>query len=128
MVEPTARGDPVSPLRWTCKSTRKLAQELNRQGQRVSHTKVAQLLTELGYSLQGTRNAQFEYMNEQVKALQLHRGTSPALVGVLWRGQPVVWVDAKKIYPWRAKELLGEFSNKGREYRPKGPSGSGAGL
>src|SRR5262249_25646664 len=55
LVEPTARGDPRSPLRWTCKSTRRLAEELTRQGHRISHTKVAQLLEGLGYSLQGTR-------------------------------------------------------------------------
>jgi len=55
LVEPGARGDPMSPLRWTCKSTRKLAKELKKQGHSVSHTKVAQLLRTLGYSLQGTR-------------------------------------------------------------------------
>lgn len=112
LVEPTARGDPMSPLRWTCKSTRRLAAELCRQGHRVSHTKVAQLLEQLGYSLQGTRkvregashpdrNAQFAYINQQVKAFQQ-------------AGQPVVSVDAKK------KELVGDFANKGREYRPRG--------
>lgn len=74
LVEPTARGDPRSPLRWTCKSTRRLAAELTRQGHRLSHTKVAQLLEGLGYSLQGLRktkegathpdrNAQFAYIN-----------------------------------------------------------------
>jgi Rhodopirellula transposase. len=112
LVEPTARGDPMSPLRWTCKSTRRLATELSRQGHRLSHTKVAQLLDQLGYSLQGTRkvqegaahpdrNAQFAHINEQVKAFQQ-------------AGQPVVSVDAKK------KELVGDFANKGREYRPRG--------
>lgn len=112
LVEPTTRGDPMSPLRWTCKSTRRLAAELTRQGHRVSHTKVAHLLEHLGYSLQGTRkvqegathpdrNAQFAYLNAQVKAFQQ-------------AGQPVVSVDAKK------KELVGEFANKGREYRLKG--------
>jgi len=112
LVEPTARGDPRSPLRWTCKSTRRLAEELTRQGHRISHTKVAQLLEGLGYSLQGTRktkegathpdrNAQFEYINEQVQAFQR-------------RGQPVVSVDTKK------KELVGDFANGGREYQPKG--------
>jgi len=112
LVEPTTRGDPMSPLRWTCKSTRRLAAELTRQKHRVSHTKVAQLLDHLGYSLQGTRktregsshpdrNGQFEYINEQVKAFQE-------------RGQPVVSVDTKK------KELVGDFANKGREYQPKG--------
>lgn len=112
LVEPTTRGDPMSPLRWTCKTTRRLAEELVKQGHEVSHTKVAQLLDDLGYSLQGTRktregsshpdrNAQFEYINEQVKSFQE-------------RGQPVVSVDTKK------KELVGDFANKGREYRPKG--------
>ena len=100
LVEPTARGNPMSPLRWTCKSTRRLATELHRQGHPISHTKVAQLLERLGYSLQGTRkvregashpdrNAQFAYINQQVKAFQQ-------------AGQPVVSVDAKK------KELVGD--------------------
>jgi Rhodopirellula transposase DDE domain len=112
LVEPTTRGDPGSPLRWTCKSTRRLAAELTRQGHLVSHTKVAQVLAGLGYSLQGTRktkegashpdrNAQFEYINEQVQAFQRRR-------------QPVGSVDAKK------KELVGEFANGGREYQPQG--------
>lgn len=112
LVEPTARGDPQSPLRWTCKSTRRLAAELTRQGHRLSHTKVAQLLAGLGYSLQGLRktkegathpdrNAQFEYINAQVRAFQR-------------RGQPVVSVDTKK------KELVGDFAHGGREYQPKG--------
>jgi Rhodopirellula transposase DDE domain len=112
LVEPTARGDPRSPLRWTCKSTRRLAAELTRQGHRLSHTKVAQLLEGLGYSLQGLRktkegathpdrNAQFAYINEQVQAFQR-------------RGQPVVSVDTKK------KELVGAFAHGGREYQPKG--------
>jgi hypothetical protein len=111
LVEPTARGDPRSPLRWTCKSTRRLAAELTRQGHRLSHTKVAQLLEGLGYSLQGLRktkegathpdrNAQFAYINEQVQAFQR-------------RGQPVVSVDTKK------KELVGDFAHGGREYQPK---------
>ncbi len=112
LVEPATRGDPMSPLRWTCKSTRKLAEELTSQGHPVSHTTVAQVLEALGYSLQGTRktqegcvhpdrNAQFEHINHQVTAFQQ-------------RGQPVVSVDAKK------KELVGEFANAGREYQPKG--------
>jgi len=112
LVEPTARGDPMSPLRWSCKSTRRLAKELTRQGHAVSHSKVAQLLDMAGYSLQGTfktregasnpdRNAQFEHVNKQVKAFQA-------------RGQPVVSVDTKK------KELVGDFANKGFEYQPKG--------
>jgi len=112
LVEPTTRGDPMSPLRWTCKSTRKLAKALTDQGHKVSHTKVAHLLEDLDYSLQsirktqeGTsnpdRDAQFRYINRCVKAFQR-------------AGQPVISVDAKK------KELVGDFANKGREYQPKG--------
>jgi Rhodopirellula transposase DDE domain len=112
LVDPGSRGDPMSPLRWTCKSTRRLAKELRRQGHRASHAKIGELLDALGYSLQGTRktregashpdrNAQFEHINERVKAFQRE-------------GQPVVSVDTKK------KELVGDFANKGREYRRKG--------
>src|SRR5512135_3580442 len=112
LVEPTARGDPQSPLRWTCKSTRKPAAELRRQGHRIGPTKVAELLHNLHYSLQPNRktiegrshpdrDAQFRYINRQTKAFQR-------------RGQPVVSVDTKK------KELVGEFKNGGREWRPVG--------
>jgi transposase len=112
LVEPSSRGDPVSPLRWTCKSTRKLEAELQAQGFHISHTKVGQFLKDLGYSLQSTRkryegkshpdrDAQFAYINTQVKAFQQ-------------RNQPVVSVDTKK------KELVGNFANKGREYQPQG--------
>lgn len=112
LVEPTARGDPMSPLRWTCKSTRHLARALARQGHQVSHTKVGQLLKQLGYSLQHTRktqegrshpdrDAQFSYLNQQVQAFQR-------------KGQPVISVDAKK------KELIGAFAQGGQEYQPKG--------
>ena len=98
LVEPTARGDPMSPLRWTCKSMRRLAKELGQQGHHVSHTTVGQLLKALNYSLQGTRktregtshpdrNAQFEYINAQVKDFQQ-------------RGQPVVSVDTKRKKSW----------------------------
>jgi transposase len=112
LVEPSARGDPESPLRWTCKSLRKLAEELKRMGHRASHQLVGRMLHELGYSLQansktleGTnhpdRNAQFEYLNRRVKRqLQQH--------------QPVISVDTKK------KELVGNFKNNGRELRPGG--------
>ena len=86
LLEPATRGDPESPLRWTCKSTRQLAAELKRQKHRVSHTKVAKLLHEAGYSLQANRktregtahpdrNAQFEYINQQTKAFQKRRQT-----------------------------------------------------
>lgn len=112
LVEPTSRGDPMSPLRWTCKSTRKLANELSAMGHTVSHTKVGQLLSELNYSLQGTRkmmegashpdrNAQFEFIYNQAKDFQ-------------FRNQPVISVDTKK------KELIGRFANGGSEYQPKG--------
>jgi len=112
LVEPVTRGDPESPLRWTCKSLRKLAEELQRLGHQASHQLVARMLHELGYSLQansktleGTdhpdRNAQFEYLNRRVKRqLQQH--------------QPVISVDTKK------KELVGDFKNNGRELRPQG--------
>jgi hypothetical protein len=112
LVEPTSRGDPESPLRWTCKSVRQLAAELQRQGHRVGRQKVAELLRELAYSLQGNRkakegashpdrNAQFAYINAQVAGFQQ-------------RGQPVVSVDTKK------KELVGDFKNGGRTWRPQG--------
>ena len=112
LVEPSSRGDPQSPLRWTCKSVRHLASELTAQGYRIGRQKVADLLHELGYSLQancktkegGThpdRNTQFEYINTQVQIFQQY-------------GQPVVSVDAKK------KELVGEFKNSGWEWQPQG--------
>ena len=112
LVDPSSRGHPMSPLRWTLKSTRRLAQELTAQGHPVSHAKVGQILDDLGYSLQGTRkvkegadhpdrNAQFEHIAQKVCAFQR-------------RGQPVVSVDTKK------KELVGNFANAGQEYRRKG--------
>jgi transposase len=112
LIEPVSRGDPESPLRWVCKSVRQLAAELNRQGHQVSHRLVAELLQELGYSLQANRktsegtthpdrNAQFEHINEQV---QVYQNAS----------QPVISVDTKK------KELVGDFKNGGRELRPQG--------
>ena len=112
LVEPTSRGDPESPLRWTTKSVRNLADELRQQGHKASHRMVAELLHELGYSLQANRktlegsahpdrNAQFEHLN---RAVQLQ----------LSLGEPVISVDTKK------KELVGPFKNGGRELRPKG--------
>lgn len=109
LVEPLARGDPQSPLRWTCKSTRVLANELRLQNHPVSHEKVAQLLRDLGYSLQANRKTlegnshpdrdqQFRYINEQVRK-------------ALAAGQPVISVDTKK------KELIGNFQNPGRLWR-----------
>ena len=112
LVEPVSRGDPMSPLRWSCKSMRILAEELKRQGFSVSHTKVGELLKKKGYSLQANRktregkqhpdrNAQFEHINRRVKAC-------------LRQEQPAVSVDTKK------KEVLGNHKNAGRTYRPKG--------
>jgi hypothetical protein len=112
LVDPTARGDPQSPLRWTCKSVRRLAQELQAQGHQVGRTLVSQLLDDLGYSLQSNRktregdshpdrDAQFQYLNGAVSA-------------ALAEHQPVISVDTKK------KELVGDFKNGGREYRPSG--------
>ena len=112
LVEPASRGDPMSPLRWTCKSTTHLAAELTRQGHPISPWTVGSLLKADGYSLQSNRktkegvshpdrNAQFEYINVLVQRFQQ-------------RGQPVISVDTKK------KELVGLFKNAGREWRPQG--------
>jgi hypothetical protein len=112
LIEPVTRGDPESPLRWTSKSVRNLADELKKKGHITSHRMVAELLREAGYSLQANRktlegsahpdrNAQFEYIHQKVKEFQSC-------------GQPVVSVDTKK------KELVGDFKNGGRELRRKG--------
>jgi hypothetical protein len=112
LLEPATRGHPESPLRWTCKSTSKLAEELQRQHHPVTDRTVASLLKEAGYSLQSNRktregashrdrDAQFEYISRQVLACQKQL-------------QPVISIDTKK------KELVGEFYNAGREWRPKG--------
>jgi hypothetical protein len=112
LVDPLTRGDPVSPLRWTCKSRAKLASTLSSSGWRVSSTTVGRLLHELGYSLQSVaksregsshpdRNEQFEHIN-----------ATAALF--LRRKQPVISVDTKK------KELVGDFKNSGREWQPRG--------
>ena len=112
LVEPLTRGDPQSPLRWTCKSTRTLARELTAQGHGVSESTVRRLLHGAGYSLQGNcktregiahpdRNAQFQHINTVVEAFQE-------------RHQPVISVDTKK------KELVGDFKNAGREWQPQG--------
>jgi hypothetical protein len=112
LVESSTRGDPESPLLWTCKSTRKLAQELVAEGCPASYRTVDRLLRAWEYSLQSNRkvregadhpdrNAQFEYISHQVRLFQQ-------------RGQPVISVDAKK------KELVGDFRNAGREWHPKG--------
>ena len=112
LVEPTARGDPESPLRWTCKSTRHLSAELLTKGHRASHALVAQLLRDLGYSLQANRktregkghpdrDAQFRFIS--------HRADRQ-----LARREPVISVDTKK------KELVGDYKNSGREWNPQG--------
>jgi hypothetical protein len=112
LVEPTASGDPMSPLRWTSKSVRQLATSLQRMGHQVSRQLVAELLAAAGYSLQANRktregtshpdrDAQFRYINRQVRRFQGAR-------------QPVISVDTKK------KELVGDFKNAGRQWRPKG--------
>jgi hypothetical protein len=112
LVDPLARGDPESPLRWTTKSTYQLAATLRAQGHPVGPWKVGQILRDLGYSLQGTRktkegnqhpdrDAQFAHINAQPDAFQA-------------RGQPVVSVDTKK------KELVGPFQNRGREWQASG--------
>ena len=112
LLEPVTRGDPESPLRWTCKSTRRLAEELTRSNHRVGPRTVASLLQEAGYSLQANRktregighpdrNAQFEYINASVARFLL-------------RDQPAISVDTKK------KELIGDFKNGGREWHRQG--------
>jgi hypothetical protein len=112
LVAPSERGDPMSPLRWTCKSLRRLAAELRALGHRISHTVVGELLKQQKFSLQGNRkaregdshpdrDAQFAYINESVTRMLAGR-------------QPVISVDTKK------KELVGNFKNGGREWRPRG--------
>jgi transposase len=112
LVDPVTRGDPESPLRWTCKSVRHLAEELRREGHAVSHQTVAELLHDLDYSLQANqktlegsqhpdRNEQFAFINRKAQRY-------------LKRGEPVISVDTKK------KELVGECKNAGREWQLKG--------
>jgi hypothetical protein len=112
LIEPTVRGDPMSGIRWTCKSTRKIAKELDQKGHKVSHMTVAEELRNQKFSLQGNRktdegsshpdrNAQFLYITEIVTAFQQ-------------RGDPVISVDTKK------KELIGNYKNNGKEWLPQG--------
>jgi transposase len=112
LVEPVTRGHPETPLRWTCKSVRQLAAELQRMGHRTSHRMVAELLHQMDYSLQANRktlegsshpdrDAQFHHISDRIREFQADR-------------QPVISVDTKK------KELVGDFKNNGRELRPKG--------
>ena len=109
LVDPVTRGDPESPLRWTCKSVRKLAEELNRLGHQTSHRMVAELLHELGYSLQANRKT-LEGSSHADRDQQFAH--QPACE-FLQQQQPVI-VDTKK------KELVGNFKNHGAELRPKG--------
>jgi Rhodopirellula transposase DDE domain len=112
LVEPDSRGDPQSPLQWTCKSLRKLSQSLREMGHRIGRTLVGELLHQLDYSLQANRktregsshpdrDAQFRYINDRMKE-------------AIASGEPAISVDTKK------KELVGDFKNGGREWRPKG--------
>jgi len=112
LVEPTEKGDPESPLRWTCESTTNLAETLTKQGHAVSRRSVGNILHEQRYSLQGNRkseegsdhpdrDAQFQFINERVKQMQTNN-------------QPVISVDTKK------KELIGNYKNNGQEWRKKG--------
>ena len=112
LVDPVTRGDPESPLRWTCKSVRRLAEELQHEGHAVSYQTVAELLHALDYSLQANqktlegsqhadRDEQFEYINRKAQRY-------------LKQGEPVISVDTKK------KELVGDFKNAGREWELKG--------
>ena len=112
LLEPATRGDPQSPLKWTCKSTRELAKGLKKLGHSVSHTTVARLLKDAGYSLQSNRktiegkqhpdrNAQFEHIARRIKSQQR-------------AGQPALSVDTKK------KEIIGKYKNPGRTWRRKG--------
>ena len=112
LVEPATRGDPMSPLKWTCKSTRELSRELKKRGHSASPTTIGKLLKNAGYSLQANRkavegkqhpdrNAQFEHISRRVKSQQR-------------AGQPAVSVDTKK------KELVGNYRNPGRTWRRKG--------
>lgn len=112
LVEPISRGDPESPLRWTSKSTRKLAAALRALGHRVSHQWVAEALHGLGYSLQGNRKTREGSAHPDRDAQFAH--INAAADAALAAGEPVIAVDTKK------KELVGDFKNGGREWRPAG--------
>ena len=112
LVAPTTRGDPQSPLRWTCKSVRQLATALREVGHRVSHQWVASALHALGYSLQGTRKTREGSAHPDRDAQFTH--INAAAEAALAVGEPVISVDTKK------KELVGDFKNGGREWQPQG--------
>src|SRR6202045_4171217 len=112
LVEPPTRGDPELPLRWTCRSVRRLAQALQAQGREVSRTLVAELLNAAGYSLQANRKTK-EGDSHPDRDAQFSRITTQ-VPAPLAEKKPVISVDTKK------KELVGDFRNNGREYRPQG--------
>jgi hypothetical protein len=112
LVEPATRGHPMSPLRWTCKSTTRLAQELNLMGHAVSQRTVCDLLARLNYSLQSVRKTR-EGSHHPDRDAQFHH-IAKAVAQYQRKRQPVISVDTKK------KELIGDFKNAGREWRPAG--------
>ena len=112
LVEPTSRGDPMSPLRWTCKSTTRLAKELNVMGHAVSQRTVCDLLARLNYSLQSVRKTR-EGSHHEDRDAQFHH-IAKAVAQYQRQRQPVISVDTKK------KEVIGDFKNAGREWRPAG--------
>jgi transposase len=112
LVEPTTRGDPMSPLRWTCKSTYRLAEELQQQGHEVSQRTVCDLLAQMEYSLQSTRKTREGGQHEDRDAQFAHIARTVAEYQAA--GDPAVSVDTKK------KELIGDFKNAGKEWQPKG--------
>ena len=112
LVNPATCGDPESPLRWTCKSVRQLAAELRAMGHETSHRLVAALLHEMGYSLQANRKVRegVDHPDRDVQFWSINNQMQKALAA----GEPAISVDTKK------KELVGDFKNAGREWRPKG--------
>jgi len=112
LVDPTSRGDPMSPLRWTCKSTYRLAEELERLGHAVSQRTVCDLLTQMEYSLQSTRKTREGGQHEDRDAQFAHIARTVAEYQAA--GDPAISVDTKK------KELIGDFKNAGKEWQPKG--------
>lgn len=112
LVEPTSRGDPMSPLRWTCKSTYRLTEELKRLGHEVSQRTVCDLLTQMDYSLQSTRKTREGGQHEDRDAQFVH--IAKTVTNYQATGDPVISVDTKK------KELIGDFKNAGREWQPSG--------
>jgi Rhodopirellula transposase DDE domain len=112
LVEPEARGDPMSPLRWTCKSLRRLAAELTKRGHPVSRTVVGELLAQEKFSLQANRKTREGSEHPDRDAQFAH--ISASVAAALREQQPVISVDTKK------KELVGDFKNAGREWRPQG--------